>query len=407
MRSIVYLLLAVLSGMLLSGATDSRWGSGVRGALSGVSGRGSDKGVRGVRDRLSAGVSGAASGWREKAAQLGRTPRPDTPLSRLRDRLSEGVRGVRRKVSGQREGDDRTQGWGPDGRSRIQMMIRRPDGQARYVDHWDGDPYPHLEPGEELFHIGEHGQAQPSNWTYEDQQEAADSAEPTGSVCPHCHGTRLHPGQPGGRAVAPDTPCPWCTKDQTVRTELADGTVEYSSWWANQPLGSPETYEAIGARVSIEDRETGALTEYTRPRQSTGGTEGDHDMTTTESPTTAGADMTLPQYRQFLQATKTRALSEHEDAQALQQRLAQWSHTVREATEGFAAMHADPQTVREGHEVAEWAHISKEVVLNATRLLNELTEKIQAALDGLRRHDMVQEAHNSGVHLDRTAYDGA
>lgn len=121
----------------------------------------------------------------------------------------------------------------------------------------------------------------------------------------------------------------------------------------------------------------------------------------------AGAIETLPQYRRYLAGAKTRALSEQEDADALVQRLTSQAQAISDAVERFAAMHGDPATVREGHQVAESARLAREASLRTSVLLAQLTEQIQVALDGLRRHDQVQESHDAGVHMDRDAYAGS
>lgn len=74
-------------------------------------------------------------------------------------------------------------------------------------------------------------------------------------VCRACHGTGKHP------TCGFDAPCPWCTKDLTLRIEPRDGgPAEYVSWSRDQRIW-PSDYKS---RVYIVDRVTGALTEVTK-----------------------------------------------------------------------------------------------------------------------------------------------
>lgn len=421
MQLIAYVVMAWLVLLVLSGFSDSKWGSGVRGALSGVSrARG-----EGVRDRLSAGVSGARQGWSDTPRgghrPVGRTPPPDTLLSRLTGRVSGAVRGAREEASAVQTGGVRGHLWAiwqgaksgvraahqpRVSDTRTPMILVRPDGTATEFAWDEATPLPRLRPGEHIHWLDEFGSfgddTVGSPITYDDQQQPGgiDHSEPAEEL------TNEGDMMDGTAQWDPESRA---RLDEHRRNrETAAGQAEAMESFSRGGQQPAERVPGVSSeeRVRQIDYDRGPVfNREQNPSRNGGGVPAwatnaanGHGLEAIES---------LPQYRRYLAAAKTRALSEQEDADALAQRLTQQAQAIADAVDRFAAMHGDPATVREGHMVAEAARLAREAAVRASTLLTHLAEQIQVTLDGLRRHDQVQESHDAGVHMDRDAYAGS
>lgn len=340
MAGLGFLLLAVLCLLLLSAFTDGQLGRGVRGALSGLS---SDD-AGGVRDRVSATAEGARLGWGDKTPStrrtVGKTPPQDSLLSGVLGRLSglfsRGVRAVRDRVSG--EPADAS-----DSRPKSTIMVAEPGGVGWYENHYDGDPWPTLEPGQQVYNVDPATQkATPVGWTYDDQQDSTDADGAT---------------QPIPAAAGPTEG----EQAMNITNEERNQHFPHASGHAGAP-GSPG----------------------------------------------AGAIENLPSYERFLASTKQTILTEQEDAKAAADRHVRLSSSIGDGMGRLAALRVDPQTLREGGEVAERAAIARDKAAALAAALADLDSAMQVAQAGLKRQQQAQEQANSSVGIaERDAYQGA
>lgn len=423
-----YLIMAGLVLLGLSALSDGQWGRGVRGAVRAASGQ--DAG--GVRDRLSAAGSGWLSGRSDRSPStrrtVGRTPPADTLLSGVLGKLSglsgRAVRAVRDKVSGQRQD------------SRTQMLLVDPDGQARYVDVGMGEPYPVLQPGQRLHHLGLHG-ALTEPWTYDDQQaeqarEAATFApsrfEPT-HACGYCKDTKHWPGE--------NDTCPWCTGALSlVYSERHPNGEVYGhqiGWTPGDRIPDsingfrvmdPKSGDSTSSVTADELRSMSEQATQPIPAANAAGTpEGESNVSeeqhrmNVEMANNALRQMVakdavrafenLPSYERFLTDTRDKVLGDMEDAKSGVQRHVQLSTSVGDGMSRLAALRVDVATIAEGGRVAEHAAVVRDRSTALAAALADLDSTVQAALAGLKRQQPAQELANSSVLAERPAYDGA
>jgi hypothetical protein len=279
------------------------------------------------------------------------------------------------------------------------MLLVRPDGSAEHIDWDEASPLPRLAPGERIHWLNEFGSVDESigaTYTYDDQQPGGvdyidpddDSSQPTK---PNLAATAAGPSE--GENMRDDQLHSYAAAPGDHERFLAEADAADAARQTHPRLAD-RGFTASGHGMIGPSLNSGAA----NGSPASGAANG--------SPASVDAIETLPEYRRYLNTVRDRAQAEIDDAQATVQRLTNWSHAIREAVSRFAAAHGDPKTIAEGHSVSEHAHIAKENALHTQRLLNELVDHIQIALAGLARHDMVQEAHDAGTHLDRHVYNG-
>lgn len=411
MAAIGFLIVPVLILLGVSVVSDGQWGRGVRGAVrqgvSGVRGQGVRGGLAGVRSGWLSGVKDTSPSTRRT---VGKTPPKDTVLSGVLGKLSglssRGVRAVRDRVSGRSKDTDRP------------LLLMRPDGTSEYVNIGDNFGEVNLKPGERIVNLDRFGATGETAWDYEDQQEVADFSpsrfEPS-HACGYCKDTKRWPSQEEG-----DT-CPWCTGALSLlysrREPNGEVYAHQIAWTPGDRI--PESEDGFRVMDPATGDSTGRVTAAelaqmadiwpTEPIPAVPAAVPTHEgVTPMTAPTQqAGAIETLPDYRRYLAAALDRALGELEDAQAGAKRHRDQAVSIAEGVSRLIALKADPATVGEGNRVAEGAQLAAEASTKLAGQLADLVSAIQAAIAGARRHDQVQESHDSGVHLDREAYQGA
>lgn len=408
----------ILLGMSVLGS-DGRWGRGVRGAVSEL--RADQPG--GVRGRLSAAAEGARLGWRDKTPStrrtVGKTPPQDTLLSgvlrRLVDLSERGVRAIKDAVSGPHE--DTSQD------SRAQMLLVDADGRGRYVDVDETDPYPDLEPGQRLHHLGQNGEALPEPWTYDDQQEeraASGATEPlteeiggdvflTLTCCElSCSTSRIFRAAREGRGglswevikanwliVDEATGDGWCPQHRPDKDT-------YTPYDADSPETRAFMERALQAKLAHLERFDPEATDPVASRSH----EGDTTMT---APTTqqAGSIENLNDYKRYLTGALTAVQAELDDAQAGVRRHQALATSIAEGASRLIALEVDRQTVAEAMRVADQAQVAKERSQELAKALADAADALTVALDGCNRHSTAQDIHDAGLLAKKPAYNGS
>jgi hypothetical protein len=318
------------------------------------------------------------------------------------------------------------------------MLLVRPDGTAEHIA-WDESSWlPRLRPGERIHWLDRFGAIDDSIGspiTYDDQMpggfdhnadisDLADESEPdtlpTGWLSmtlscmdPFCGAAQTFRAPYDSRAglswevikanwliVDDSNGSGWCPEHRPDKAT-------YTPYDPNDPETRAfieRVLEAKLARLERFDTPDAAIRPAAEQHEGDGMT---HPSNGSGHGSTAGAIENLPDYRRYLAAALTRALGELEDAQAGAQRHRDQAVSIAEGVSRLIALKADPATVAEGNRVAEQAQMAAEASTKLATQLSELVDSIKAAIDGARRHDQVQESHDSGVHLDREAYQGA
>lgn len=115
----------------------------------------------------------------------------------------------------------------------------------------------------------------------------------------------------------------------------------------------------------------------------------------------------LPTYRRFLEAWLAGLRTEMQTAVCTATRLEALAGDLTAALDTLTAAGADADTRGEATRTAQTALAAADTARALLAALGETRIAVEVARTGLDRHAAVQEAHDSGAHLDRSAYHGS
>lgn len=410
------LLIAGLVALLLvSSASDTRWGRGVRGAARGVS----SKDGGGLRDRVSSGRAGFTSGWKDTRPQGHRQGHPRGQRTLLQN-LSGWVRG--RVPSGRCPHCRRTDQqcpWCRYGEDGDTWLIREPGRPDRHeaADRSDDGTFPRVGRGAQMWLVDRRTlQSTPFSDHYSGQpwQLHDPDYEPVlrlGYTAPAVGGQDVEsvhgwaPGDPTPRnADGFDVIDP---KTGQVTGHLSGDDLDHMSAEAAElyPTQSADDVVAGGlrARLAHLDQFDSDPTEPIPPVTTTAPSTGGRMISGMQ----AGTIENLPAYKRYLSGALTASQAELDDAQTGVQRHQALAASTADGVAVLTALEVDRQTLAEGYRVTEAAQVAKEASQKLAAAVADLVDAVKAAVDGARRTDTAQEVHDAGLLAQKPAYHGA